>query len=132
MWNMQLQIATEEQDESADHIGRFDTPTRRRGVARVARCSDVKSGWTRSDAIANLMLSGGWLIEQHTLRTHRELDRSTEEAVRGKDLAVAGAMLTNVANLVVTGLMKRRFPDGSPGGAAPRSGIGSTSGSCDR
>ena len=90
----------------------------------VGRCSDaalaaaareggtIKSWWTRSDAVANLMLSGGWLIEQHTLRTHRELDSATEVAVRGKDIAVVGSMLTNVANLVVTGLMKRRFPDG--------------------
>ena len=68
------------------------------------------------------MLSGGWLTEQHTLRTHRELDSATEVAVRGKDIAVVGSMLTNVANLIVTGLMKRRFPDGIPVGenGAPR------------
>ena len=56
------------------------------------------------------MLAGGWLIEQHTLRTHRELDTATEAAVRDKDIAVAGAMLTSVANLFVTGLMKRDSP----------------------
>ena len=94
------------------------TAVARRSDARLAAAAreggTVTSWWTRSDAIANLMLSSGWLIEQHTLRTHRELDSATEAAVRGKDVAVAGTMLTNVANLVVTGLMKRRFPDGIP------------------
>ena len=90
-------------------------------AAAAREGATVKSWWTRSDAIANVMLSGGWLIEQHTLRTHRALDTATERAVRGKDIAVAGAMLTSVANLVVTGLMKRDFPDGIPvaGNGAP-------------
>jgi hypothetical protein len=90
-------------------------------AAAAREGATVKSWWTRSDAIADVMLSGGWLIEQHTLRTHRALDTATERAVRGKDIAVAGAMLTSVANLVVTGLMKRDFPEGIPvaGNGAP-------------
>ena len=100
---------------SIHQLGAAAAVARRSDATLAAAARDggtVKSWWTRADAIANLALSGGWLIEQHTLRTHRKLDSATEEAVRGKDIAAAASMLTNVANLVVTGLMKRRFPDG--------------------
>lgn len=60
------------------------------------------------------MLAGGWLIEQHTLRTQRHLDQATDDAVRLKDLAVIGSTLTNIATIVAGQLIKREFPQGLP------------------
>ena len=69
---------------------------------------------SRYDVAANTMLAGGWLIEQHTLRTQRHLDQATDEAVRLKDLAVIGSALTNIATIAVGQLVKREFPEGLP------------------
>ncbi|AWS43488.1 hypothetical protein DKM19_21020 [Streptosporangium sp. 'caverna'] len=60
------------------------------------------------------MLTGGWLIEQHTLRTQRHLDQATDDAVRLKDLAVIGSAFTNIATVATGQLLKREFPQGLP------------------
>lgn len=72
----------------------------------------IKSWWSGYSAIANTILSAGWIIEQHTLRTKHHLDQETDEAVRTKDVCVVGAMLTNVANIVADQMAKRAFPEG--------------------
>ena len=69
--------------------------------------------WSRYDVAANLMLAGGWMIEQRTLRKHH-IDQATDDAVKVKDLAVIGAALTNIASVVVSQLVKREFPQGLP------------------
>jgi hypothetical protein len=70
--------------------------------------------WSRYDVAANTMLAGGWLIEQHTLRTQRHLDQATDNAVRLKDLAVIGSAFTNIATIAAGQLLKRAFPQGLP------------------
>ncbi|GAA5039928.1 hypothetical protein [Actinopolymorpha pittospori] len=70
--------------------------------------------FSRYDVAANTMLAGGWLVEQHTLRTQHHLDQATDDAVRLKDLAVIGSALTNVATIAAGQLVKREFPDGPP------------------
>ncbi|GAA3079501.1 hypothetical protein GCM10010464_49520 [Pseudonocardia yunnanensis] len=70
--------------------------------------------WGGYDVAANAMLAGGWLIEQHTLRTQRHLDHATDDAVRLKDLAVVGSAVTNIAAIAVGQLVKREFPQGLP------------------
>ncbi|MFC6082112.1 integrase core domain-containing protein [Sphaerisporangium aureirubrum] len=70
--------------------------------------------WSRYDVAANTMLAGGWLIEQHTLRTQRHLDQATDDAVRLKDLAVIGSALTNIATVAAGQLVKHEFPQGLP------------------
>ncbi|WP_433296700.1 hypothetical protein ACQPZQ_16730 [Pseudonocardia sp. CA-142604] len=70
--------------------------------------------WSGFDVAANAMLVGGWLIEQHTLRTERHLDQATDDAVRLKDLAVIGSALTNIAAIAASQLVKREFPQGPP------------------
>jgi hypothetical protein len=72
----------------------------------------VKNWWGKYNAITNILLSAGWMIEQHTLRTKRHLDQETEGAVRTKDVCVVGAMITNVANVIADQMMKHEFPDG--------------------
>jgi hypothetical protein len=69
---------------------------------------------SRYDVAANTMLAGGWLVEQHTLRTHRHLDQVTDDAVRLKDLAVIGSALTNLATIAAGRLVQREFPQGPP------------------
>ena len=69
---------------------------------------------SRYDVAANTMLAGGWLIEQHTLRTQRHLDQATDDAVRLKDLAVIGSALTNIATIAAGQLVKHEFPQGLP------------------
>ncbi|GAA0436138.1 hypothetical protein Acor_55220 [Acrocarpospora corrugata] len=59
-------------------------------------------------------MPGGWLIEQHTLRTQRHLDQATDDAVRLKDLAVIGSAFTNIATIAAGQLLKREFPQGLP------------------
>ena len=78
----------------------------------TARAS-VGGLWSRYDVAANLMLAGGWMIEQRTLRKHH-IDQATDDAVKVKDLAVIGAALTNIASVVVSQLVKREFPQGLP------------------
>ncbi|WP_433061204.1 hypothetical protein [Dactylosporangium sp. CS-033363] len=73
-----------------------------------------KGLWGRFDLAANAMLAGGWVIEQHTLRTQRHLDRPTDDAVRLKDFAVAGSALTNLAGIAAGQLVEREFPQGVP------------------
>nr|WP_157554686.1 hypothetical protein [Herbidospora sakaeratensis] len=70
--------------------------------------------WSRYDVVANTMLTGGWLIEQHTLRTQRHLDHATDAAVRLKDLAVVGSAVTNIATIATAELLQREFPKGLP------------------
>ncbi|TKK89342.1 hypothetical protein FDA94_10460 [Herbidospora galbida] len=70
--------------------------------------------WSRYDVVANTMLAGGWLIEQHTLRTERHLDRATDNAVRLKDLAVLGSVVTNLGTIATGQLLKHEFPKGLP------------------
>ena len=70
--------------------------------------------WSGYNVAANAMLTGGWLIEQHTLRTHRHLDQATDDAVRLKDLAVIGSALANIASIAASQLVKREFPQGPP------------------
>lgn len=69
---------------------------------------------SRYDVAANTMLAGGWLIEQHTLRTQHHLDQTTDDAVRLKDLAVVGSALTNIATIAAGQLVRREFPQGLP------------------
>ena len=70
--------------------------------------------WSTYDVAANTMLAGGWLVEQHTLRTQRHLDQATDNAVRLKDFAVIGSALTNLATVAAGELVKREFPQGLP------------------
>ena len=69
--------------------------------------------WRKYDVAANAMLTGGWLIEQRTLRKHH-IDQATDDAVKVKDLAVIGSALTNIASIAVSQLVKREFPQGLP------------------
>jgi hypothetical protein len=75
--------------------------------------SGVRGLWSRYDVAANAMLTGGWLIEQRTLR-RRHIDRATDDAVKVKDLAVIGSAVTNIASIAVSQLVKRQFPQGLP------------------
>lgn len=88
--------------------GRSTVQGRRDGI-RV-----ITSWWSTSSALANVMMAAGWVIEQHTIRTRRRIDRQTDDAVRLKDTCVVGAAVTNVANMVVNRLMRREFPHGIP------------------
>src|SRR5262249_44049473 len=74
----------------------------------------IKNWWSARDAISNAVMSGGWVIEQHTIRQNPNLDPVANDAVRTKDICVAGAMLTNLANIVMSELAKRDFPNGVP------------------
>lgn len=74
----------------------------------------LRDWWSSREVIANAIMAGGWLIEQHTIRKNPNLDRVTNDAVRTKDVCVAGAILTCLANIIVGRLAKRKFPDGVP------------------
>ena len=76
--------------------------------------SDTTGLWGTYDVAANTMLAGGWLVEQHTLRTERHLDQATDNAVRLKDVAVIGSALTNLATIAAAQLVEREFPKGLP------------------
>lgn len=90
-------------------------PPRRLSIAGIA--SEQEQGramarwWRWYTAIANVLLSAGWLVEQHTLRSQRHLDRATNNAVRVKDICVAGAMFTAIAGITVDQIKKRTSPE---------------------
>jgi hypothetical protein len=84
------------------------------GRPSTAGRAGIKGLWSRYDVAANTMLAGGWLIEQHTLRTQHHLDQATDDAVRLKDLAVVGSALTNIATMAAGQLVRREFPQGLP------------------
>src|ERR1700754_2648666 len=73
----------------------------------------IKQFWSGYDAVTNPLLSVGWLIEQRTLRK-QNLDSGTNSRVAIKDICVAGAMLSNIGNMVADQMLKREFPDGIP------------------
>lgn len=72
----------------------------------------IKNWWSSREAIANSVMSGGWVIEQHTIRKNPNLDPVTNDAVRTKDVCVAGAMIINLANIIVSQMAKHEFPNG--------------------
>jgi hypothetical protein len=74
----------------------------------------VTTWWSTGSALANALMAAGWMVEQHTIRTKRRIDRETDDAVRLKDICVIGAAVTNVANVVADRLMRREFPHGIP------------------
>ena len=74
----------------------------------------IRNWWSSREAIANAVMTGGWLIEQHTIRKNPNLDKVTNDAVRTKDVCVAGAMITNIANIIVSQIAKQEFPNGVP------------------
>lgn len=72
---------------------------------------NVKHFWGRYQVVANTLLSAGWIIEQHTLRA-KHLDPQTNMMVAIKDICVAGAMLSNIANIIADQALKRELPEG--------------------
>jgi hypothetical protein len=73
---------------------------------------NVKRFWSRYEVVASTLLSVGWLIEQRTLRTHRDLDPQTNMMVAIKDICAAGVMLSNIANIVADQALNRELPEG--------------------
>ena len=72
----------------------------------------IKSVWSRYEIVTNSLLSAGWLIEQHTIRSREDLDPETNMRVAIKDVCVAGVMVSNIANIVIDQMFKRAMPDG--------------------
>jgi hypothetical protein len=72
----------------------------------------IKSLWSRYEIVADVLLSAGWLIEQHTLRTTHDLDPETNKRVAIKDICVVGVMATNIANIAIDQMFKRAAPEG--------------------
>jgi hypothetical protein len=71
----------------------------------------INSFWSRYEIVADILLSAGWLIEQHTLRKH-DLDPETNMRVAIKDICVAGVMVSNIANIIADQMFKRAMPEG--------------------
>src|SRR5262245_26305284 len=75
-------------------------------IHQLGAAAALVGGPGKYGVAANTMLAGGWLIEQHTLRTQRHLDQETDNAVRLKDLAVIGSVLTNIGAIAAGRLVR--------------------------
>ena len=72
----------------------------------------VKDLWSRYEIVADTLLSAGWLIEQHSIRTGHDIDTETNRSVAIKDVCVAGVMVSNIANIIIDHMFKRAMPEG--------------------
>src|SRR5262249_49370512 len=54
-----------------------------------------------------------WLIERAAINKYVS-DKRTRKLVTVKDVLIAGAVVTGVANTIVGAMMKRDFPEGAP------------------
>jgi hypothetical protein len=72
----------------------------------------IKDLWSRYEIVADTLLSAGWLIEQHTIRTEHDIDPETNRSVAIKDVCVAGVMASNIANIIIDHMFKRAVPEG--------------------
>jgi hypothetical protein len=72
----------------------------------------IKDLWSRYEIVADTLLSAGWLIEQHSIRTGHDIDTETNKSVAIKDVCVAGVMVSNIANIIIDHMFKRAMPEG--------------------
>jgi len=72
--------------------------------------------WTKYSKInvpAHVAFTATWLIERRAIR-HLNPDHRTQKLVAFKDLLIAGALVTGVANAAVGKKLVREFPEGIP------------------
>jgi uncharacterized membrane protein len=78
---------------------------------RVLACAWTK--YSKINVPAHLLFTATWSIERQAIK-HMHVDRRTIKLVHLKDLLIAGALVTGVANVIVGKMVKRDFPEGVP------------------
>jgi hypothetical protein len=79
---------------------------------RVLECAITKYN-RRLNVPAHLLFTGTWLIERNfIMKLH--VDERTQKLVAVKDVLIAGAFVTGIANVAVFKMLKRDFPEGVP------------------
>jgi uncharacterized membrane protein len=74
----------------------------------------VETAWNKFNPVnvaAHAVFTATWLVSRKMLKD-QHLGKQTEKLVIAKDVLVAGALLTGVANTVAGKLMERKFPEG--------------------
>lgn len=74
----------------------------------------MEEAWNRFvpiDLSAHIFFTASWLVCRRTL-TSRRISRETAQLVAFKDVLVAGALVTGLASIAATRMMKRELPEG--------------------
>ncbi len=85
---------------------------------RVIACAWAK--YSKINVPAHVAFTATWLIERHAIK-HLSPDHHTQKLVAFKDLLIAGALLTGLANVAVGKKLVREFPEGIPVSDKPSS-----------
>ena len=85
---------------------------------RVLACAWAK--YNKINVPAHVAFTATWLIERHAIK-HLNPDHRTQRLVAFKDLLIAGALLTGLANVAVGKKLCREFPEGIPVSDKPSS-----------
>jgi hypothetical protein len=83
---------------------------------KVLMCAWEK--YSRINVPANILFATTWLVERKGI-SKLHVDGHTQKLVAFKDLLVAGAFLTGMANVAVGKMAARDYPDGIPVSNAP-------------
>jgi hypothetical protein len=91
--------------------------------ALIAEITDEKergrvlaTAWTKYNVInipAHLVFTGTWLVERGAIKDIAP-DSNTRSLTRFKDVLIAGAFITGLANVAVGRMAQKDFPDGMP------------------
>jgi hypothetical protein len=90
-------------------------PSVLKDVAATERVKLMEDVWTRFNKInvpAHLLFTGTWLIERKAIKRYF-MDRHTNRLVGVKDVLIAGALITGVANVIAGEMLKRQLPAGT-------------------
>jgi hypothetical protein len=90
-------------------------PSVLKDVAPTERVKLMEDVWTKFNKInvpAHLLFTGTWLIERKAIK-HYFMDRHTNKLVAVKDVLIAGALITGVANVIAGEMLKRQLPAGT-------------------
>ncbi len=85
------------------------TDEKQRG--RVLACAGTR--FNKINVPAHLVFTGTWLVERRAIK-NLGVDRHTRKLVGLKDILVAGALVTGLANVAVFNRFKKDFPEGAP------------------
>jgi hypothetical protein len=69
--------------------------------------------YSRINVPSHVLFTLTWLVERNAI-LELEVDERTQKAVALKDLFIAGALVTGLANAAVGGMIRRDYPDGPP------------------
>jgi uncharacterized membrane protein len=90
-------------------------PAVMKDVAPTERVKLMEDVWTKFNKVnvpAHLLFTGTWIIERKAIKRYF-MNHHTNRLVHAKDILIAGALVTGVANVVAGEMLKRQLPVGT-------------------